>query len=194
MVKDFKFKIAINGKANSGKNTIANIFGTELSNGKFIVEAFANPIKEIILIMFPQASRECLFGPSNLRKEIIPNAVDSYGNPLTYRQCLIDIGKAGRAYNENIWVDKLSNSFNKFKDSGWPIFIVSDLRFREEFYSLKKEGFILIRIKRNEELIINDISEKDLDSIPDDKFDFIIENNSTIDVLKDKVGAICKLF
>src|ERR1700722_4549170 len=110
-------KIALFGKANSGKDTTANLIGTTLDikiNGKTAIYgnyeliAFATPIKRMLELMFPWASRKCLYGPSHLRNEILPYSLDRNGCPLTYRQALIDLGKLGRSYDEDHWVKVFS--------------------------------------------------------------------------------------
>src|SRR5208283_2965011 len=114
------YKIAISGKANTGKNTLANLLQDEtckrddkvyiakhgivgLKNFYAKTMAFADPIKEIVMVMFPNANKECLYGPSKGRAELIPGAFKN-GEPVTYRQALFDIGtELGRGYNDKIW-------------------------------------------------------------------------------------------
>lgn len=71
-------------------------------------------------------------------------------------------------------------------------YIVSDLRFEDEFTHLKNEGFILIRIVRDNYLKIDDVSETSQDQITDSEFNFIIKNNGTIDDLKNSCYTVCK--
>ena len=63
-------KIAISGKANSGKNTLAKLIKQELkqqsiNSCKFL--AFADPIKKMSLIAFPDIPKKWLYGSSNYR-------------------------------------------------------------------------------------------------------------------------------
>lgn len=183
-------KIAINGKQKHGKNTFAN-----LCMGSFLclknddpfnstIMAFADPLKKMVLMMYPQAKPECLFGPSELRSETVPNT------DFTYRHLLQSLGKSTREMDENIWVNNLLTRVHKLERKN--LILVSDLRFRNEFDALKKDGFTLVRVKRN---IINtgpgtqDVSETDLDCVSDDQFNYVIENNSDLKDLRVKAES-----
>ena len=191
MVKSFK--IAISGKANSGKNTLTSIIYEELSKTHSIQGcdfknmAFADPIKEMVLMMYPQAQRHHLFGESVFRSSFIP------GSNVTYRQALLDIGKLGRNHDNNLWVSNLKYRLKEYnekqiKNNSSSIIIISDLRFINEVDYLENEGFYLVRLKRkNNQLKINDISEKEQDSIPDSKFNTIISNDQDLYYLRQEV-------
>jgi hypothetical protein len=194
------FKIAICGKANTGKNTVSKLLYNEIfdtasptklpdgSGVKYI--AFADPIKEMIRLMFPQLPKKYLFGSSQYRSEVIPGALKN-GKPLTIRDALIDLGTGvGRSYKENIWLDAFDHSFNKINQNVVGVCIVTDVRFRNEFNHLKQLGFYQIRLLRDAHLKINHASETNQDSIKDDEFDFVINNNGTLDDLKISVSSI----
>jgi hypothetical protein len=193
-----KYKIALVGKANSGKNTVANILGSNLSqyDRRNLSIAFADPIKDIILMMFPEAEKEYLFGPSHLRSNIIPNAYKN-NKPLTYRQCLIDIGELARSYNPNIWINKLGEKISKFENfiecEGPETVIVSDVRRINEAAFLKEKEFFFIKIKRELSLKLNHSTETDQDEIKENYFDYIIDNNGSIENLKENIINIIPL-
>lgn len=186
------YSIAISGKANSGKNTIFKLLVAEL--GLTIVKdiAFADPIKEGLLKLYPTAQRECLFGPSKLRSELIP------GLNVTYRQVLCDLGAQARQYDEEHWVKILINNWRAAihtrsylpNDIKSEAYIVTDLRFPNEYAALKEHNFTLIRLKRDEQLQLSDVSETSQDKIADSAFDFVVENNSTLDALREKCRVI----
>jgi len=204
------YKIAICGKANTGKNTLAKLLEQEIYN-KINTEyqaklttpsalswtqfswksmAFADPIKEIVTIMFPNANKECLYGPSQLRAEPIPGAFKA-GKPLTYRQALIDIGtEVGRAYNDKLW---LENFDHRYEDSliknKLNLVVVTDVRFRNEFDHLKKKGFFQIRLYRDTGKVseINHVSETNQNSIKDEEFDYVVFNNKSLAELQEEV-------
>jgi hypothetical protein len=196
------YKIAITGKANTGKNTLANLLyhecfekdrdklgglGLQAYSGKFM--AFADPIKEIVMTMFPRASKECLYGPSHLRAEAIPGAFKD-GKPLTYRQALIDIGtEVGRKYSDTVWLENFDHRFDKLKTS-LNIVVVTDVRFRNEFDHLKEKGFFQIRLYRDTGAPeIQHISETGQSSIRDDEFDYVLFNTKSLDELKEEVKS-----
>lgn len=185
------YRIAVSGKANSGKNTFSSILSDNMkfAGSKEKIVALADPMKQIVKMMFPEASDECLYGPSELRsKKISDKYLDLNGNILTYRRILIDLGAFGRKYNDSMWLNYIINDVNKSKDIN--TYIVSDIRYIEEFEYFKKFGFTMIRILRKNISIINDSSELEQDSILDNEFDYIIHNNGSIDNLKENIKEL----
>jgi hypothetical protein len=191
------YKIAISGKANSGKDTIAKLFldaylilNNKLPNFEFV--SFADPIKEMAKLMFPRTKKKILYGPSENRNKIIPGAFKD-GQPLTYRRLLQDLGtEIGRAYKEDIWLDVLDYKLEKAPKQR-DFFITQDVRFINEIRFLKDRNYTLIRVKRNStQTVSNHASETEQDSISDNEFNFIIDNNGTIEDLKEKVINILK--
>lgn len=190
MVELKKIKIAISGKANSGKNTVATLLGhylqfknTDLLETKIF--AFADPIKEMIMKMLPMTNRQILWGPSGLRSNKIPNS------NLTYRQLLLDLGKLGRGYNKEIWINAIIHEVNFFALAGAAI--ITDIRFKNELQAVKTEGFFLIRVVRPtsiETSVIDDVSETDLDDISDSVFHCVLINDGSVADLQDKIKKI----
>jgi len=188
-------KIAICGKANSGKNTLSKLLFQELveqTDSWQTVEyiAFADPIKEMARLMFPKLPRKYLFGSSKYRSEIVPGAFKD-GQPLTIRQLLIDLGTGvGRAYNETTWLDTFDHTFKKAEKSNKDLIVVTDVRFKNEFEHLKKMEFKLIRLVRDTVSKINHSTETNQDFIKDEEFDFVVENNGSLKELENKVSII----
>lgn len=200
------YKIAICGKANSGKNTIAELFcdavrgriseeGEDVSFGptwfkgiKFL--AFADPIKEMIRTAYPEVPRKWLYGSSKFRSKVIPGAFKN-GVPLTVRQLLIDLGNDfGRANKPDIWLRNFDHRLAKALKKNPRIVVVTDTRFRNEFDHLKSLGFYQIRLLRDSHLKIDDISETNQDGIADSEFEAVIHNNGTLEELGEKVKKI----
>lgn len=184
-------KIAISGKARAGKNTVAEMLVDHLKfkNSKEKIVALADPMKRIVQMMFPEASDECLYGPSELRSQVISDKFkDKNGKALTHRQALIDLGAFGRQYNSDIWLNCLVEDCNQSKDID--SYIVSDVRFINEFKYLKAAGFEMVRVLRADSAIIDDVSEKEQDAILNSEFDHVIENNKTLDDLRKDVKRL----
>jgi hypothetical protein len=187
------YKVAICGKANSGKNTLSKLILKELNKkqrGVFCEYiAFADPIKAMIRLMFPELPEKYLTGPSHYRAEAIPGAFKD-GVPLTVRQLLIDLGTRGRSYKENIWLDAFDHTFNNWRTQNKTIVIVTDVRFRNEFDHLQKMGFYQIRLLREAHLKIDHASETNQDTIQDNEFDYVLHNDGTLKDLKNEVQKI----
>lgn len=189
------YKIAICGKANSGKDTVSRFmlkelrrqFGDKKLTHKSI--AFAGPIKAMIRTMFPTIPEDYLTGSSEKRLSVIPGAFKD-GQPLTVRRLLTDLGTdIGRAYKETIWLDAFDYAFEQASNKD--VVIVTDVRFRNEFDHLKKLGFYQIRLLRGETVSnSNHASEIEQDTIKNEEFDFVLENNKTLKHLKSEVVKI----
>ncbi len=184
------YKIALCGKANSGKNTAANLITASLvddhSTWYSRTMAFADPIKEMIEIMFPHVKKKNLYGSSALRNTVIQGAVDKKGQPLTIRQALIEIGTGmGRAMNDSIWLDVFDHRYAKYAKKNDAI-IVTDVRFPNEFKHLKDKGFIMVKILRDGPKL-NDLTETTQDSIPLSDFHWVLRNEGTLEELEDQI-------
>lgn len=113
-------------------------------------------------------------------------------NKPLYRQDLIDLGNWGRAQNPDYWLNKIIEQEGNI--------IVTDVRVPHEYEIFKAAGAIAIRVEANREIrsqrgtLIGetDITEVGLDNITD--WDYIIENNSDYETLKNEVLNIIKNF
>lgn len=201
------YKIAITGKANTGKNTLGELVIDELhqriledrnlpssdfrKKTKYI--AFADPLKKMARISFPHIPRKWLYGSSKYRAEVIPGAFKD-GVPLTVRQLLIDLGNDfGRKYQPDLWIRNLEHRIKRFSKGVTQAVVVTDCRFRNEFDFLKSAGFFQIRLLRDSYTKINDISETNQDGIMDSEFDYVVNNNGTISDLSREATKIANL-
>ena len=106
-------------------------------------------------------------------------------NKSNYRAGLIELGNWGRAQSPDYWLNKIIQTSGKI--------MVTDVRVPHEYDVFKSAGAISIRIntsrdvrlKRGELVGEDDITETGLDNILD--WDYVIENNSTYELFKEKV-------
>lgn len=191
-------KVAFSGKANSGKDSSANVFvdqfcvqtKTTKSKGTVQIAALADPIKEMIRIMFPRTKRVTLYGASKHRSTVIEGAYLN-DEPLTYRTLLQNLGtEVGRGYKESIWLDAMDFKIEKAKKRGVGLFVVTDVRFRNEFDHLKNAGFKMIRVIRGEQLTLGHASETEQEQIKDSEFSYIIDNNGTLEQMEKSIARI----
>jgi hypothetical protein len=182
--------VAICGKKNSGKNTLAFTLASKVHRAQII--ALADPIKEIGQLMFPWADPDGWWGSSSKRDNVIPNTTDNQENPLTYRQVLIDIGTQARRYNPLHWVNVFDHNFHNLvsqygEEEGC---IVSDVRFHNEFNYLRNKGFYLIKLIRDDAKSSTDATETNQDQIKLEDYDKVIYNNGTLNSLKQQVSDL----
>jgi hypothetical protein len=211
-----KMRIGISGKANSGKNTLANeiaaVFDWERED--YEVLSFADPIKEMGEIMFPwvrgssPVNRRSIggwYGASYLRNTEVPRydgiekqdrlllAIGDDGNFITYRDVLVALGTQGRKWDDNHWVWVYSHRMKQHTDKH---IITPDIRFRNEYEWLHHptRNYFLIRLKRDNSMIPSYIhsllTETSQDDILDSEFDAVIENNGTLEELQAKIKAL----
>ena len=178
-----KIVIALFGQARSGKNTVADMISNKLQELQLFSKqlALADPIKKGLA---------CLL---NVNVAQLENAKE---NNFTIRD--IDIRKILqvlptelRKMNDYIFIEILAE---EIQNSDEDIIIVTDGRFPIEFDFLKKEfNAYTIKIIRNKILqgeVGQHISETAIDSIENDKFDYIINNNKGLDELRDNIEKV----
>lgn len=108
------------------------------------------------------------------------------------RQLLIQIGKKMREIEPNVWINATIREANKHQNV-----IIDDIRYENELLTLKKEKWILIKLKISKNLqiqrikktypetwrshlnYINDNSESQIDDIDESHFDYVIDVDKT---------------
>ena len=111
-------------------------------------------------------------------------------NKPLYRQDLINLGNWGRAQDPDYWLKKIIEQDGNI--------MVTDVRVPHEYEVFKNAGAITIRVEATTETRASrgtlvgetDITETGLDNIKN--WDFVIENNSDFETLKNKVDEIIK--
>ena len=162
--------IIFSGKQYSGKDTVAKIMLAEMKDYKRCA------MGDIIKLTYGEQQ--------GLTYEEIEK------NKPLYRQDLINLSNWGRAQDPDYWLKKI------IKQDG--NIMVTDVRVPHEYEVFKNAGAITIRVEasrdtrasRGELVGENDITEVGLDNIKN--WDYIIENNSDYETLKEKVFAIIK--
>ena len=177
--------IGLSGKIGSGKSTVADIFEM---NG-FYLDSFAKSVKDVSNSIFG-FDRSRLEGITKEDREWREKPDERYSilfnKSFSPRDSLILIGTTlGRnQIHQDIWVETV---FNRYNSSHNQNLVITDVRFPNEYNAIKKRGGILIRIERHNTYRIEHESETSLDTYP---FDYVIENNGTIEELKEKVKKI----
>lgn len=170
--------IAFAGRLNSGKDTAGQVF-VDLGYNKM---AFADPIKEFALSLgFDHCN---VYGTQE--DKMVPNK--DWG--LSGREFMQKIGTnlfRNQSILPNIWVKALEI---KIKKHPRPI-VVTDLRFPDEAEMIRRNGGIIILIKRNQLEIDSHVSENSLDQIVPD---LVVENNGSLTQLQKKLREIATTF
>lgn len=160
--------IIFSGKQYSGKDTVAKILLSKLSDYRRC--AIGDVIKQV-------------YGAQkNLSYEEIER------NKPKYRQDLINMGNWGRSIDPDYWLLKIIGQDGKI--------MVTDVRVPHEYDVFKAAGAIAVRVEASRETRASrgqligedDITEVGLDEVQD--WDYIIENNCDYEELKEKVNEL----
>jgi len=162
--------IIFSGKQYSGKDTVAKILLEQMQDYKRCA------MGDIIKLEY------------GAKKGITYEEIEK--NKPNYRQDLIDLGNWGRAKDPDYWLKKIVSQDGKI--------IVTDVRVPHEYEVFKAAGAITIRVDASRETRANrgklvgetDITEVGLDDVTD--WDYIIENNSDYESLKEKAEDLIK--
>jgi hypothetical protein len=179
--------IGLSGKIGSGKSTVSEIFQ---QNGYYL-DSFANSVKDVSNIIFG-FDRNKLDGLTKEDREWREKPDEKYSllleKSFSPRDSLILIGtNFGRnLIHKDVWIETVFNRYNLNQNKK---LLITDVRFPNEYDSIKKRNGVIIRLERNNLNLINHESETSLDN---HEFDFIIYNNGTIDELKEKIITIIK--
>lgn len=162
-------KIAFGGNMGVGKDTAVEYL--QLKYPQAIVTSFAEPIYEILKF----SQNICNFTPEKDRKFLQFIGTDWARNK-----------------DPNVWVNLVLEK-TKTKNCC----LLSDIRFLNELVALKENNWICIRITRNDteknRCGTGDkkhISEKELNSIPEELWDYSIQNDHNLDSFYKKIDNI----
>jgi len=195
--------IGVVGFISSGKGTVGEI----LVEHGFTKDSFAKPVKDAVSVMFGWP-RELLEGDTELsrtwREEPDVFWSEKFGREFSPREALQLMGtEAGRqTFHPNIWVISLLNRA-KGKDV-----VVTDVRFKNEIDYIQNNEGIVIRVKRGEDPEWYDLLSSESDEFYREQimkgrgvhrsewdwvgcdFDYVIENNGTIQQLRKKLEEV----
>ena len=185
--------IGISGKAQHGKDTVANILQEKYS-GEIL--HFADLLKEQAKILGWDGEKD-LGGREFL--QVLSKPIKDYGNWLSTKY-----SEYADFANDNYYTASL---FNKIKESNSKIFYIADMRFVQEYFFLKNKcqnnndiRFISIRVNRtnDQEEFDNRLSDKqklDRSETELDGYvlDYTIPNCSDLDYLQKWISKNIRL-
>lgn len=161
--------VLINGKARSGKDTVAKMLKEHFeSTGLSVaINPNAQAVKEIALSIFDW-------------------------NGLKYtrgRQLLLDITQAGYNYDPFFWENK-----NDQRMTGSDIYIIPDWRYKSTFnYFSQMNNVITINVTNENRESIGELNNHSSETGLDDfMFDYFIDNNGSLEDLQEQVKVLQK--
>jgi phosphomevalonate kinase len=173
--------IGISGKMGCGKDYVCN---------NLIIPLLKKLDKSYLQVSFADQLKINTMTKSNMSFD------DVYVNKTTHSRKLLqregtELGR--NVYGKDIWIKYFDNWISLYKFRGIENFICTDVRFLNEFEYIKQKGGIVIRIlsktrnlqrlefesdgdKNIMSMLQEHPSECDLDNVPDDSFDIVIQN------------------
>lgn len=113
--------------------------------------------------------------------------------PEKDRELLQCIGTGFRDYyGENIWVDRTIEKINICRrENPYNYIIVTDVRFPNEKTALEKNGFITVKITKNNRETDNAMHISEIALVESD-FDFTIKNDGTIEDFHNSIDDLIR--
>ena len=180
--------ILISGLKRAGKDTVGQMLNELIPDSS--VEHFAAPLKRIFATTY-KLSLDKLDELKNNEKVVcgFRSPSERLCTGITVRGALQRLGtEAMKAeLGESVWGDLL---VKKYLNSDKPIMIVPDFRFNSELIPIENAEIHYVKVRvNNPECVTTDLhpSETEWQNM---KFDYTIENNGTLEELKEKVEAI----
>ena len=182
--------IGIVGLIGSGKDTVAERLVAQHSYRR---DSFAKSLKDAVSSMF-NWDRELLEGKTNASREWREQPdefwSERFGKPITPRWVLQYFGTEvmrGQMY-DGIWVD---SCLGRYKGENT---VISDTRFVNEIKKIKAKNGKIILVKRGELPTQKEMQDKGAHKSEwdwlDSKFDYVIDNNGTLEDLYKKVDDL----
>jgi len=207
--------IGINGRINSGKDTVGNLIKEINCENNWEIKKFARKLKETASLLtgipvekFEDQEFKKTFLDAHWNKEIFENKTSldkdnkaynkSIIKPMTVRELLQILGTDAmrNTLHPDTWVNALMCYYIPYSvkgsdyeecESNW---IITDLRFPNEMQAVKANGGITIRVVRpSDKEIPLDLHPSET-ALDDAKFDYEIVNDGTIEDLKEKVEGV----
>jgi phosphomevalonate kinase len=173
--------IGISGKMGSGKDYVCNNLIIPLLKKLdkcYLQVSFADQIKINVMTKSDMTFNDVYINKTTHSRKLLQQEGTEFGRNV---------------HGKDIWVKYLDNWISLYKFRGIENFICTDVRFLNEMEYIKQKGGIVIRIvsktrnlqrlefeSNGDKNIMNMLqehpSECDLDNVPDDSFDIVIEN------------------
>lgn len=174
--------IALTGSKGSGKDTVGQLIASQFNTETI---AFADPIKNVINHVFK-------LDPNNnneydvFKREILEYRVVGVPRAIAARHVVREIGMLMREYD-----DKQFNKYVREKIEANPekTWVVTDLRFDNEYTMLKSIGAKIVKITRPSYTYDGHITEREFN---DSLVDYTLMNDGSLDYLQIRTEIVMK--
>lgn len=180
--------VALTGPKGSGKDTVADIICRKLKHVKRV--AFADPIKAVVqhIFLLDEIDNYEYDRLKRSRFDVYGGDFETTWKSIEGRHVVREIGMLMRSYD--------TSQFTKYVEreivnamGHTEIFVVTDLRFDNEYEMLKFHGAEIVKIARPNYHYDGHVTER---GFGDDLVDRIIDNNGSLEALEEQVMSIFK--
>jgi len=173
--------IGLGFKARAGKDTVAAHL---VNNYSFVQESFAYPLKEYI------GRQICGFNDKQLYGAWKETPDPEWGMTPRLMLQLVGTDALRKVVHDDFWVIPMKRKLKEHIRNGRHV-VISDVRFTNEINMIRTLGGHLVKVDReNPDKISNEKHSSELELETYDAWDFIIENNGTLEELYSKVDDI----
>jgi len=176
--------IALTGAKGSGKDTVATLIKSKFENVETI--AFADPIKKVIQNIFGLDNRNNKEYDDFKRTTLTFDLPSSRMAAAHGRHVVREIGMLMRYYDSKQFTEYVKEQIAQQPHKIW---IITDLRFDNEYTVLKRMGAKIVKINRPSYQYDGHITERGFD---DHLVDHILLNDGSVDFLDARVDIVMK--
>ena len=205
--------VLLSGKMRAGKNTVAQMIQEEMPDKKVIQESFAKAVKDgaaedflplmkylnsFVEEVLPDLSEKEFSVIKKFISQLMLKPENFYEDKTELSRCLLQI------YGTNIFRNRVDSDYwiyrflERIENYDCNLLLVTDWRYPNEYTSLEENLIILeneieickIRINRKASPLSSHPTEIALDKYSG--FDFVIENDGTLDELRETVKQLVK--
>lgn len=175
--------IALTGPKGSGKDTVGQLIIDRFPQLQAKTIAFADPIKQTINHIFNLNSD---YTYDRLKRATLKLKDEDCFYTIDGRRLVREIGMLMRSYDEKQFTKYVHEKINSEPDRVW---IVTDLRFDNEYYFLKQLGARIVKIIRPSYQYDGHITERAFD---DHLVDHVLMNDGDLDYLRMRVDSVMR--
>lgn len=176
--------IALTGPKGSGKDTVGQLIKEMYFKYNVHTIAFADPIKKEVQHIFNLDSTDNDQYDAFKRASSYFNVDESVSRVVAGRHIVREIGMLMRRYDEKQFTNYVVNEIRHLPSDLW---VVTDLRFDNEYSVLKGLGAKIIKIIRPQYQYDGHITERAFD---DHLVDKVLMNDGDMDYLKQRVRYV----
>lgn len=177
--------IALCGPKGCGKDTVGALIKEKYSQYNPETIAFADPVKSAVRHIF-NLGDESVYSYDRLKRATLKLKDEEDFYTIEGRRLVREIGMLMRSYDEKQFTRYVQETITQSPDRLW---IVTDMRFDNEYSFLKQMGAIMVKIIRPSYQYDGHITERAFD---DHLVNHVLMNDGDLDYLRIRVDSVMR--